>query len=152
GISRGSSGQQVDFLVTNDNSVLFLVQPAISPAGTLTFTLAEDKPGSATVTVRLHNNGGTANGGQDTSAPQTFMITVIPANDGPTPMVRVSPTFLISTNQTSVVVIAPDNFAATVIFDASLSTDPENDPITFRWSEDGSTNAFGTSALITNTL
>jgi hypothetical protein len=29
------------------------------------------------VTVRIHDNGGTANGGVDTSAPQTFTITVI---------------------------------------------------------------------------
>ena len=34
------------------------------------------------MTVRIHDDGGTANGGTDTSAPQTFSITVIPpAND-----------------------------------------------------------------------
>ena len=30
--------------------------------------------GTANVTVRLHDNGGTANGGADTSAPQTFTV------------------------------------------------------------------------------
>ena len=32
---------------------------------------------------QLHDNGGTANGGVDTSAPQTFTITVTPVNDAP---------------------------------------------------------------------
>jgi hypothetical protein len=39
--------------------------------------------GTATVTVQLHDNGGTANGGADTSAPQTFTITVTPVNHAP---------------------------------------------------------------------
>src|SRR3989442_2958614 len=39
--------------------------------------------GSATVTVTLSDNGGTANGGVDTSASQTFTITVTPVNDAP---------------------------------------------------------------------
>jgi hypothetical protein len=33
--------------------------------------------------VQLHDNGGTTNGGVDTSAPQTFTITVTPVNDAP---------------------------------------------------------------------
>ena len=36
--------------------------------------------GSATVTVTLQDNGGTARGGVDTSAPQTFTITVLPGD------------------------------------------------------------------------
>ena len=35
--------------------------------------------GTATVTVTLQDNGGTANGGSNTSAPQTFTITVTPS-------------------------------------------------------------------------
>ena len=35
------------------------------------------------MTVQLHDNGGTANGGVDTSAPQTFTITVTAVNDAP---------------------------------------------------------------------
>ncbi len=71
----GESGQLVDFIVTNNNNGLFSTQPAISAAGTLTYTLAGGA-GSATVSVRIHDNGGTANGGTDTSAIQTFTITV----------------------------------------------------------------------------
>ena len=39
--------------------------------------------GTATVTVRLQDNGGTANGGVDTSAAQTFTVTITAANDAP---------------------------------------------------------------------
>jgi hypothetical protein len=42
----------------------------------LTFTPASNRVGVANVTVRLHDNGGTANGGVDTSAPQSFTITL----------------------------------------------------------------------------
>src|SRR5262249_47578176 len=85
-ISRGpadEAGQAVNFVVTTNNDALFLVLPAVSPTGTLTYTPAANANGSATVTVRLQDNGGTANGGQDTSAAQTFSITVNAVNDAP---------------------------------------------------------------------
>lgn len=75
--------QTVSFLCSNSNPALFLVGPAVSTNGTLIFTSAPDAFGSATVTVWAQDNGGTANGGQDTSAPQTFTITVTPVNDPP---------------------------------------------------------------------
>ncbi len=77
------SRQTTWFECSNDNNALFSVQPAIDAAGKLTYTPAPDKNGSATVTVTLHDDGGTANGGSDTSASQTFTITVIPVNDAP---------------------------------------------------------------------
>ncbi len=55
----------------------------MSAAGTLTYTLAANANGSATVTVRLHDSGGTANGGLDTSPTQSFSITVTAMNDVP---------------------------------------------------------------------
>jgi VCBS repeat-containing protein len=70
------SSQVVDFLVSNDNTNLFSVQPAISANGTLTYTPAAGAVGTATVTVKAHDDGTTANGGVDTSAPQTFKINV----------------------------------------------------------------------------
>src|SRR6185436_18145082 len=39
--------------------------------------------GTATVTLRARDNGGTANGGHDLSAPQTFQIVIQPVNDPP---------------------------------------------------------------------
>ncbi len=86
GISAGpadESLQALDFIVSNDNPSLFLVQPAVAANGTLTFTPAADENGTATVTVRLHDDGGTANFGVDTSAPQTFTIDVTAVNDDP---------------------------------------------------------------------
>jgi uncharacterized repeat protein (TIGR01451 family) len=77
------SGQSFDFIVNNDNDALFSAQPALAPNGTLTFRPASNANGSATVTVRIHDDGGTANGGVDTSAPQTFTITVTAVNDAP---------------------------------------------------------------------
>jgi hypothetical protein len=71
----GESGQSVNFVVSNNNTALFSVQPKISPTGTLTFTPAGSQ-GTATVSVRLEDNGGTANGGDDTS-PSVFFTIII---------------------------------------------------------------------------
>jgi len=73
--------------------------PAISPTGVLTFTPAPNVSGSATVSLQLHDNGGTANGGIDTSAAQTFTITVF-TNTAP-----VAHDDTASTNQNTGVVI-----------------------------------------------
>ena len=75
------SGQAVTFLVAADNPALFAAQPAVSPIGDLTYTPAPNASGTATVTVRLQDSGGTADGGADTSAAQTFTITVSPVAD-----------------------------------------------------------------------
>jgi hypothetical protein len=86
GVSAGpanESAQTVDFLVSTDNAALFASQPAVSPAGALTFTPALDANGVATVTVKAHDNGGFLNGGIDTSVAQTFTIAVAAVNDAP---------------------------------------------------------------------
>jgi len=86
GLSRGpadEAGQTLSFLTSNDNNALFSVQPSIDASGNLIYTPAPNAGGSATVTVRIRDNGGTANGGVDTSPPQTFLITVVPVNDPP---------------------------------------------------------------------
>ena len=71
---NNESDQLVTFQVANDNHALFSTPPAIGADGTLTFTPAPGASGSAMVTVTAHDNGGTADGGVDTSAPQTFAI------------------------------------------------------------------------------
>src|SRR5204862_7910267 len=96
----GDGSQALNFIVNNSNNALFAVQPAVSAGGTLTYTLVASPSGSATVTVALHDDGGTANGGVDTSASQTFTITVtgpvsvsiadagvVEGNSGTTPLV-----------------------------------------------------------------
>jgi hypothetical protein len=86
-ISAGpnESGQTVDFQLTNDNNGLFAAggQPSVAPNGTLTYTPADNANGTATVTVKLHDDGDTANGGVDESVVQGFTINVSAVNDAP---------------------------------------------------------------------
>lgn len=84
-IEKGANeaSQDLTFIVTNDNNSLFLVQPAISPQGKLTYVLKQDENGVANVNVVLKDNGGIANGGDDTFDTKQFVITVKPVNDQP---------------------------------------------------------------------
>jgi VCBS repeat-containing protein len=72
----GESGQSVTFTATNNNPGLFSVQPTVSANGSLSYTPAPQAAGIATVSVSLQDNGGTAFGGSDTSAVQTFTISI----------------------------------------------------------------------------
>jgi Bacterial Ig domain/Subtilase family len=95
GISSGPAnelGQVLTFDVATNNDALFATMPTVGSTGTLSFMSTPNASGTASITVRLRDNGGTANGGVDTSSPQTFTITVNPVNDAPsfTPGVSVS--------------------------------------------------------------
>ncbi len=83
-IFANDPSQNVSFTVTNTNNAIFSAQPAVDASGTLTFTPAANAFGSATVSVVAVDDGGTANGGVNTSAAQTFAITVTAVNDTPT--------------------------------------------------------------------
>jgi hypothetical protein len=78
--------QSLTFLVTgNTNSALFSAGPAVNgTTGELTYTPAPNKHGLATITLRVRDTGGTADGGQDSSATQSFTIQVNSVNDAPT--------------------------------------------------------------------
>ena len=72
-------------MVTSNPGSIFAVAPAIdATTGNLTYTLAADAFGVALVDVTLMDDGGTANGGVDTSPPHTLTITVNAVNDAPT--------------------------------------------------------------------
>jgi len=73
--------QVVSFILSNDNTALFLVQPAVSADGTLSFTTAANAFGHANVSIQIQDNAGTTNGGEDISATQNFVIRVLPQND-----------------------------------------------------------------------
>ncbi len=78
------AAQGLTFVVTNDNAALFSVQPSVAASGTLTYALAGNVNGVnhvAHVSVRLRDNGGTADGGVDTSDAQMLVISVIPGID-----------------------------------------------------------------------
>jgi hypothetical protein len=120
------SSQTVSFNTSNNNNSLFSAQPSISSTGVLTFTVAADANGTATVTVTAQDDGGTANGGVDTSAPQTFTITVNSVND--------EPSFVKGSDQT----VNEDAGAQTVpLWATSISAGPAN--------ESGQTLTFVTS-------
>ncbi len=80
GITAGppnEAWQALTFEVTaNDNPGLFDGQPAVASDGTLTFTPVAVGIGTATIEVRIGDDGGTADGGIDLSPTQTFLITV----------------------------------------------------------------------------
>lgn len=60
-------------------SGFFSVPPSVDPiTGNLTYQVAPNMYGSARVTLTLADNGGTAGGGSDTSAPRSFLITSSP--------------------------------------------------------------------------
>ncbi len=84
-ISAGplESGQNLNFSVVSDNTALFTLQPTINQDGDLVFETATDANGSATVTATLKDDSGIANGGDDTSGPRVFSITLRPVNDPP---------------------------------------------------------------------
>ncbi len=73
--------QMATYIVGNiSNPSLFAPggAPAIAANGTLTYTPATGVSGTSTFQVTVQDNGGTANGGQNTSITQTFTITVNP--------------------------------------------------------------------------
>jgi methionine-rich copper-binding protein CopC len=103
-ITSGASNEDnqiLSFSVTNDNTNLFSVQPAVDSNGRLTYTTAPDSTGSAIVSVQLFDDGGIASGGIDSSGVGTFEIIVSPVND--------APSFIIS----DTIVIAEDAGAQT---------------------------------------
>ncbi len=75
--------QGLTFIVTADHPELFAVQPTVDASGKLAFKTADNISGAASVTVVLKDDGGLANGGIDTSAPQSFTITLTPVADAP---------------------------------------------------------------------
>lgn len=86
-------GSLSEWIVTTDRPELFSAGPVLTATGgrygKLAFTPAPGASGSATVSVVARDDGGTANGGADTSVPIQFPITITP---GPTPSPTASPT------------------------------------------------------------
>ncbi|WP_299184368.1 Ig-like domain-containing protein [uncultured Aquimarina sp.] len=127
--------QTLTFNITNDNNALFSSQPAIDVTGNLTYTPATNVSGSTTVTVNLSDDGGTANGGIDTSADQTFMITINPVNDAPNFSLLTSP------DQT----VLEDSGAQTVNGFASAINDGDGDTQTLTFNVTNDNNALFSS-------
>jgi len=122
------SGQTYQFIVQNNtNAALFSAAPAIDSAGTLTYTPAPNKNGSATITVVMKDSGG----GTDTSAPHNFTINVTSVNDAPTftkgPDIVVdenAPQQTINNWATNITAGAPDEAGQTLNFKVNDYTNP----------------------------
>ncbi|HQU41817.1 MAG TPA: Ig-like domain-containing protein, partial [Pirellulales bacterium] len=84
GPGANEADQTATYTVSNlGNAALFTVAPSVAPDGTLTYTLAPNQSGTSTFDVQVQDSGGTANGGVDTSAMETFTITVNSLADAP---------------------------------------------------------------------
>ena len=76
--------QQVYFHIINiDNPNIFSEFPVISSDGVISYTLAENEFGTATIEIALKDNGGIENGGIDSSNSYSFKFRVQPVNDCP---------------------------------------------------------------------
>jgi hypothetical protein len=155
------SAQKVSFLVSSDDPQLFSVGPAVASDGTLTFTPAPNANGTAQVTVRAQDDGGTANGGSDTSAPQSFTIRVLAVNDAPSFTASGDQTVLEDSGARSVTgwatAISPgpaDESAQSLDFEATGDTNPSLfgvppavDPATGTLTFTPAASAFGTATI-----
>jgi CSLREA domain-containing protein len=122
-ISAGpNESEGFNFQVTNNtNPGLFSQQPTVLSNGLLTYFLHLNLNGSADITIVLKDNGGTANGGVDTSAPQTFTITVTAVNDAP--IIALQAPF-VQTNQQTPLVISGNNSNGIGLSDIDLGSNP----------------------------
>ena len=77
------SGQSLLFETRSSNPSLFVDQPSVDGDGDLKFTARANAFGTAAITVRAVDSGGTADGGDDTSEWETAVITVTAVNDAP---------------------------------------------------------------------
>jgi gliding motility-associated-like protein len=71
-------------LVSQTPFMSFVQPPKIDPSGTLTYEVASTANGSATIDVVLKDDGSNTPPNSNTSATETFTITVNPINDPPT--------------------------------------------------------------------
>jgi hypothetical protein len=119
------SGQVVTFTAVAADPSLFTAggTPAVSTAGALTFTPRAGAHGTTTVTVRAVDDGGTANGGVDTSAAQVFTFTI--ANRAPATLADAP--------------VVDENDPAGVTFDVLANdTDPDGDALSVASYDDSS--------------
>ena len=85
-ISHGEgneSSQKLSFHVTCDDPSIFEKIPEITPSGDLSYTPKKDANGSSSITVKLLDDGGTANAGCNASKAEKFTVTILPVNDCP---------------------------------------------------------------------
>jgi len=110
--------QTLTFEITNNtNPGLFSTGPAINSAGRLTFTSANNTFGTATISIRLRDNGSNTSPNDRYSPVQTFTITISSVNDLPS----INGPFNVSVREGAPL----DSLLATLVgTDADVGTDP----------------------------
>ncbi len=105
-----------NYTVSNiSNASLFSSSPSVDANGTLTYALVANANGVANFDVFVKDDGGTSNGGVDTSAAQTFTITVNAVND--------APSFTVGADVT----VNEDSGAYSAAWASNVSTGPANE-------------------------
>lgn len=80
------SGQTYSYVISSDDHPeFFSTAPAVDTNGVLSFTLAANKNGVATVGVKIQDSGSGTPPNVNLSPEQTFTVTITPVNDNPTP-------------------------------------------------------------------
>ncbi|MGD0090750.1 MAG: Ig-like domain-containing protein, partial [Planctomycetota bacterium] len=124
------SWQSVWFETNCDNYALFSTAPSLDPWGDLGYQPAAGASGTAAVSVRLHDNGGTTNGGVDVSAWQSFTITVLqpPTANNDSHTVEAGTTFTAGAGQSVLLNdVSPSGRPLTAI----KTSEPANGTVTF---------------------
>ena len=142
--------QRLSFIATTDNPALFSVQPGVSSEGTLTFSSAPNAHGIATVTVRLADDGGTADGGVDTSETQMFVIRVSSVNDAPTARILADRLVVLPSDFDYPVLISCNWWNSCLKLDGSMSSDIENDASSYLWFVELEPAPFSASVVTTH--
>jgi len=74
------------------------------------------------------------------------------SNHAPVAKAMAAPLFTVWPDQTNLMVIAVDGLAADIRFDASLSSDADNDALAFLWSKDDEGTPFAAGVMTTNAV
>ena len=135
---ENEADQHLSFTVQVDQPNLFQFPPSIDPTGTLRFTPAPNANGVITMSVTATDDGGTSDGGNDTSAVHTATITITAIND---PVIAADDTATVSEDD-------PAGVTTNVL---SNDTDADNDPLTIT-SIDTTSVAGGTVTNLGNGL
>lgn len=130
------------WVVSTTHPELFAKKPTVTqvdgPFGRLSFTPAANANGTATVSVRGRDSGGTADGGVDTSEPEKFTIKIT-AVDDPTAVPTAAPTEAATPEPTAVAAsVEPTaSAAATVVPLESATPSPAASAVPVQASGDG---------------
>src|SRR5690606_39430088 len=85
-ISAGApaeAGQALSFIVTAAATRMCAEGPTLSADGTISFTTAPDAWGKSEISIVLKDDGGTAHGGSDSSAPRIVPVDIFARQDPP---------------------------------------------------------------------